>query len=208
MSEEKGKVPSDEQVAVGTAVATGVAAAGASLLGPEAALAAAGISPIVADRLNSIYSNRVRQALESLIVSDETLTTGPESDLKIELLREYCAAQFSTRTKTKFDMLRQATQNGLSANSEREVLFAKRIVRVLDSLDDHEVSVVTAVFLLSQNSEDVVVASIAEKVDENDTILIQASISSLVSSGLVSLNSADTRKVEITEFGHVLLSHL
>lgn len=204
----KGKPPSDKQVAVGTAVVTGVAAAGASFLGPEAALAAAGITPVIADRLNSLYSNRVRRALESLAISEEALTEGPVGDLKIELIRDYCAAQFSTRSEAKFEMLRQATQNGLSADTEREVAYAKRIVRIIDFLDDHEVQVLAAIFTISQSDEDASAALISQKLEEGDSVLVQASLSSLTSTGLISRSSSDVKSIELTEFGHVLVAHL
>lgn len=196
----------------GSAVATGGVAAALALLNPILGVVAAGLAPVVANRLNELYAGRLDRAIRELserkLDLEAALVNDANATLKADAFREYVEAVLETESEEKVRFLVHLIEVGLKSDLRIEVLFAKRVIRTVSRIDELEMVILAALARMDRNVRGVRVSDLLATTQLSDANMIRSALAVLQSEGLVTGDGGAIDRYRVSDYGDAVITRL
>jgi len=210
---KKDKIPEKKSLMTDTIV-DGAANTGVAMIAmadPLVGLLASGISPLLANKMKAILSNRASKFQEVLKDNKVELTElnfSKFSNDQIDLIREVFNSSLSTDEMAKVRSLVSILIYGLSSEIHLDVIAARRYARTIARMDEVEMLIMGVLEKCSSVGESLDEFTIRESLRINNDDLLTGGLLTLQGEGLLQKDSSLERKYSITDYGLRLTSLL
>ncbi|MFZ1008056.1 MAG: hypothetical protein WAN65_14540 [Candidatus Sulfotelmatobacter sp.] len=193
-----------------SAVITGASAAALALLNPVLGIIAAGLAPIVANRISQLYASRldrVAAVLKERSIDFGNLLGGDSGNVeaKADLLTESLGGALNTSSREKVEFLIHMLEFGLKSQTKIEILFAKRVARTISRIDELEMILLASLSRMDRNLSGVKIVDLASQSGIGDVNIVRSGLAVLSSEGLV-IEQVDQFKM--SDYGENVLREL